>query len=66
MLLETPKKEDGDGKDLQNLRALADLPTDVNRLPEDLRPGALFRQTTVTTPNLLASSPPAGVGITKN
>ena len=38
MLLETPKKEDGDGKDLQNLRALADLVPDVNRLPEGLRP----------------------------
>ena len=40
MLLETPKKEDGDGKDEQNLRALADLVTDVSRLPEGLRPGA--------------------------
>jgi deoxyribonuclease-4 len=40
MLLETPKKEDGDGKDLQNLRALADLVTDVSRLPEGLRPSA--------------------------
>ena len=29
MLLETPKKEDGDGKDEQNLRALANLVTDV-------------------------------------
>ncbi len=38
MLLETPKKEDGDGKDEQNLRALAGLVTDVNRLPEGLRP----------------------------
>ena len=38
MLLETPKKEDGDGKDEQNLRALADLVTDVSRLPEGLRP----------------------------
>ena len=38
MLLETPRKEDGDGKDLQNLRALAALVTDVNRLPEGLRP----------------------------
>ena len=38
MLLETPKKEDGDGKDLQNLRALAALVTDVNRLPVGLRP----------------------------
>ena len=40
MLLETPKKEDGDGKDEQNLRALADLVTDVSRLPEGLRPSA--------------------------
>ena len=40
MLLETPKKEDGDGKDAQNLRALADLVTDVSRLPEGLRPFA--------------------------
>ena len=38
MLLETPKKEDGDGKDEQNLRALADLVTDPSRLPEGLRP----------------------------
>ena len=38
MLLETPKKEDGDGKDEQNLRALAALVTDITRLPEGLRP----------------------------
>ena len=38
MLLETPKKEDGDGKDEQNLRALAALVTDHTRLPKGLRP----------------------------
>ena len=38
MLLETPKKEDGDGKDVKNLRALADLVLDVSRLPQGLRP----------------------------
>ena len=38
MLLETPKEKDGDGKDMQNLRALADLVLDVSRLPEGLRP----------------------------
>ena len=38
MLLETPKKEDGDGKDLMNLRALAALVVDASRLPEGLRP----------------------------
>ena len=38
MLLETPKKEDGDGKDLMNLRALAALVVDADRLPEGLRP----------------------------
>ncbi|MDE0181156.1 MAG: deoxyribonuclease IV [Caldilineaceae bacterium] len=38
MLLETPKKEDGDGKDLMNLRAMAALVVDADRLPEGLRP----------------------------
>ena len=38
MLLETPKEEDGDGKDVKNLRALADLVLDVSRLPQGLRP----------------------------
>jgi len=38
MLLETPKKEDGDGKDEMNLRALAALVVDASRLPEGLRP----------------------------
>ena len=38
MLLETPKKEDGDGKDAMNLRALAALVNDTDRLPEGLRP----------------------------
>jgi deoxyribonuclease-4 len=38
MLLETPKEKDGDGKDMQNLQALADLVLDVNRLPEGLQP----------------------------
>ena len=38
MLLETPKEKDGDGKDVKNLQALADLVLDVSRLPEGLRP----------------------------
>ena len=38
MLLETPKKEDGDGKDLMNLSALAALVVDTSRLPEGLQP----------------------------
>ncbi|MYC21519.1 MAG: deoxyribonuclease IV [Caldilineaceae bacterium SB0662_bin_25] len=38
MLLETPKKEDGDGKDEQNLRALAALVTDPPPHPKRPRP----------------------------
>lgn len=37
MLLETPKGKDGDGKDAQNLAALAGLVQDPSRLPEGLR-----------------------------
>lgn len=38
MLLETPKKKDGDGKDAMNLQALAALVEDASRLPKGLRP----------------------------